>query len=75
MMETLATRNISWGRIEKDEGKKCFLFDFDSCDEKEQFDILCETQEMLQGFGWEIDDPCLEHDRLTGYLVEYDGVN
>lgn len=35
---------------------------------KENFDVYCDIQEELRDYGFEIEDPYIEHDCITGFL-------
>lgn len=59
----------AWGDVTQLEGRPHYRLDFDSCDADEQWEHLCSAQEMLRLIGWQIEDPNLEHDCLTGFLI------
>lgn len=58
----------SWGEVSQIDGKPYYRYDFSSCDSKEAWEHYTDTYEMLRSIGWEIIDPCVEHDCLTGFL-------
>ena len=67
--------SLSLGEVTQQEGKPWFRYDYDSCDGKESWGIFIDVQEELRGQGWEIDDPQIEHDCLTGFLIPFQKEN
>ncbi len=67
--------SLSLGEVTQQEGKPWFRYDYDSCDAKESWSIFIDVQEELRGQGWEIDDPQIEHDCLTGFLIPFQKEN
>lgn len=57
------------GHIEVDgEGEPWLRYDIDDSDSKEQWDEYCFISEQLKAAGLELDEPCVEHDCISGGL-------
>jgi|DEB0MinimDraft_6_1074348.scaffolds.fasta_scaffold18164_1 hypothetical protein len=50
-------------------GRPWFRYDYAyELDPKEAWSEMCDVQDDLRELGWEIIDPCIEHDVLSGEL-------
>lgn len=64
------TCSLPWGDLDGTiDGKQYYRYDHEELDPKEQWTNFCETQDALREIGYELDDPQLEHDFLSGILV------
>jgi len=59
--------------VEDDEDGAWLRVDTDDSTSKENWTEYCMIQDELREYGLTLDDPYIEHDCISGTLVEYSG--
>jgi hypothetical protein len=49
-----------------------FRYDTEDSTQKENWDVYCDIQDTLREYGYILEDPYIEHDCISGNVVEYE---